>query len=121
MSKGDTPILVSDDGKCRLAITGWIKTVDRLQCYEFFAEPGGVLESDAHQRGAVESLSVIQGELQVEVGGETEIVRAEGNPALPGGSPPRHPQFRDCPGPRRNDLHSQGRGDGVRRETVVTP
>ncbi len=77
MSKGDTPILVSDDGKCRLAITGWIKTVEWLQCYDFFADPGGVLESDAHQRGAVESLTVVHGELQVEVGGEIEIVRAE--------------------------------------------
>jgi XRE family transcriptional regulator, regulator of sulfur utilization len=77
VSRGDTPILVTDDGKCRLAITGWIKTVEWLQCYDFFADPGGVLESEAHQRGAVESLTVIQGELRVEVGGETEIVRAE--------------------------------------------
>ena len=57
LSRGDTPILVSDDGKCRLAITGWIKTVEWLQCYDFSADPGGVLESDAHQRGAVECLS----------------------------------------------------------------
>ena len=76
LSRGDTPILVSDDGKCRLAITGWIKTVDWLQCYDFSAEPGGVLESDAHQPGAVESLSVIEGELQVEVAGETDSLRA---------------------------------------------
>ncbi len=76
ISRGDTPILVSDDGKCKLAVTGWIKTVDWLQCYDFFAESGGALESEAHQRGAVESLSVIQGELQVEVGGEKETVRA---------------------------------------------
>ncbi|MDI9849471.1 XRE family transcriptional regulator [Rhodoblastus sp. 17X3] len=77
VSKGDTPILVSDDGKCRLAITGWIKTVEWLQCYDFFAEPGGTLESEAHQRGAVECLTVIQGELQVEVAGEAEIVRMD--------------------------------------------
>ncbi|WP_294532412.1 XRE family transcriptional regulator [uncultured Rhodoblastus sp.] len=76
ISRGDTPILVSDDGKCRLAITGWIKTVDWLQCYDFSAEPGGVLESDAHQPGAVEQLSVIEGELQVEVAGETDFLRA---------------------------------------------
>ena len=76
ISRGDTPILVSDDGKCRLAITGWIKTVDWLQCYDFSAEPGGVLESDAHQPGAVESLSVVEGELQVEVAGETDSLRA---------------------------------------------
>jgi transcriptional regulator with XRE-family HTH domain len=76
LSRGDTPILVSDDGKCRLAITGWIKTVEWLQYYDFTADPGGVLESDAHQRGAVECLSTLEGELQVEVAGETEIVRA---------------------------------------------
>ncbi|HUO55201.1 MAG TPA: cupin domain-containing protein, partial [Rhodoblastus sp.] len=76
LSRGDTPILVTDDGKCRLAATGWIKTVEWLQCYDFFAESGGALESGAHQRGAVESLFVIQGELQVEVGGDKEIVRA---------------------------------------------
>ena len=45
-SRGDTPILVSDDGKCRLSIIGWIKTVEWLQWYEFSADPGGVLESE---------------------------------------------------------------------------
>ena len=71
-SRGDIPILVSDDGKCRLAIIGWIKTVEWLQWYDFSADPGGVLESEAHQRGSVESLSVNEGELVVEVGGATE-------------------------------------------------
>ncbi|MBY6240709.1 helix-turn-helix domain-containing protein [Methylosinus sp. Sm6] len=75
-SKSDTPILVSDDGKCRLAIIGWIKTVEWLQCYEFSADPGGVLESEAHQRGSVESLSSREGELEVEVAGARAIVRA---------------------------------------------
>jgi XRE family transcriptional regulator, regulator of sulfur utilization len=75
-SKGDTPILVSDDGKCRLSIIGWIKTVEWLQWYEFSAEPGGVLESDSHQRGSVECLSVNEGELQVEVAGTIETARA---------------------------------------------
>ena len=42
-SRGDTPILLSEDGKCRLAITGWIKTVEWLQWYDFSADPGGVL------------------------------------------------------------------------------
>ena len=74
-SKGDTPMLVSDDGKCRLAITGWIKTVEWLQWYDFIAEPGGVLASDPHQRGSVECLSVLDGELEVEVAGIIEIAR----------------------------------------------
>jgi transcriptional regulator with XRE-family HTH domain len=75
-SRADTPILVSDDGKCRLAIIGWIKTVEWLQWYDFSADPGGVLESEAHQRGSVESLSVGEGELEVEVGGATERAKA---------------------------------------------
>jgi transcriptional regulator with XRE-family HTH domain len=75
-SKGDTPILVSDDGKCHLAIIGWIKTVEWLQWYGFLAEPGGVLESDPHQRGSVECLSVTDGGLEVEVGGVIEHAKA---------------------------------------------
>lgn len=75
-SKGDTPILVSDDGKMRLAIIGWLKTVEWLQWYDVQAEPGGTLDSEAHQRGSVECLSVLKGSFSVEVGGVTEAVRA---------------------------------------------
>ena len=75
-SKGDTPILMSDDGKCKLAIIGWIKTVEWLQWYDFLADPGGVLASEAHQRGSVECLSVLEGELEVEVAGVLEHARA---------------------------------------------
>jgi transcriptional regulator with XRE-family HTH domain len=74
-SRGETPILVSDDGKCRLAIIGWIKTVEWLQWYDFQADPGGVLESEPHQRGSVECLSVLDGELEVEVGDVVETAR----------------------------------------------
>ena len=75
-SKVETPLLVSDDGKCHLAIIGWIKTVEWLQWYIFTAEEGGQLASDPHQRGSVESLSVLEGELEVEVAGATETARA---------------------------------------------
>ena len=75
-SRGDTPILVSEDGKCKLAITGWIKTVEWLQWYDFTAAPGGVLASDPHQRGSIECLSVISGELEVEVAGVIETAAA---------------------------------------------
>ncbi|HET6378638.1 MAG TPA: XRE family transcriptional regulator [Methylocella sp.] len=76
MTRGETPMLVSEDGRCRLAITGWIKTVDWVQWYELFAYPGGVLESEGHQRGSVESLTVNQGELEIEVGGAIQKARA---------------------------------------------
>jgi transcriptional regulator with XRE-family HTH domain len=75
-SRADTPILVSDDGKVRLAIVGWIKTVEWLQWYEVSADPGGVLDSDPHQRGSVESLSVTEGTFEVEVGGAIQRARA---------------------------------------------
>ena len=75
-SRADTPILVSEDGKVRLAIIGWLKTIEWLQWYEVTADPGGVLDSDPHQRGSVESLSVAEGAFEVEVGGIVQRARA---------------------------------------------
>ncbi len=75
-SAGDTPVLVSQDGKCRLAIIGWLKTVEWLQWYDFRGEPGGVLASDAHQRGSIESLSVLAGAVEIDIGGEVQAVGA---------------------------------------------
>lgn len=79
LSRADTPILVSDDGKVRLTIIGWIRTVEWLQWYDVQFEPGGVLESDGHQRGSIESLSVLSGELLVEIGEREETARAGEN------------------------------------------
>ena len=76
IARPDTPILVSEDGKLRLAIIGWIKTVEWLQWYEVSAEPGGELDSEGHQRGSIESLSVSAGEFEVEVGGITQRAKA---------------------------------------------
>jgi XRE family transcriptional regulator, regulator of sulfur utilization len=75
-TRNDTPVLTSDDGKCRLAIIGWIRTVEWVQWYDFIAESGGALESDAHQRGSIECLSVLSGALEVEVGGVVETAEA---------------------------------------------
>jgi transcriptional regulator with XRE-family HTH domain len=75
-TRSDTPILVSDDGKMRLAIIGWIKTVEWLQWYDVQADPEGVLDSEAHQRGSVECLSVLEGEFEVEVGGAVQRAKA---------------------------------------------
>jgi transcriptional regulator with XRE-family HTH domain len=75
-SRADTPILVSDDGRMQLAIIGWINTVEWLQWYDLTSDPGGVLDSDAHQRGSVECLSVLAGEFEVEVGGVIQRARS---------------------------------------------
>ena len=91
-TQGDTPMLFSDDGKVRLGIFGWIKTVEWLQWYDVHAEPGGVLESDAHQRGSIESLSVIEGEFEVEVGDSMQQRQGRRDAALPLRPPPHRPQ-----------------------------
>lgn len=75
-SRPDTPILVSDDGRMRLSIVGWIKTVEWLQWYDVKSEPGGVLDSEAHQRGSVECLSVLEGEFAVEIGETVQHAKA---------------------------------------------
>ena len=72
LGRAETPLLVSDDGRVRLAIIGWIRTVEWLQWYDLTAEPGGVLESDAHQRGSLECLSVLSGEAEVTVADRVE-------------------------------------------------
>src|SRR6202050_255497 len=76
LGRGATPVFVYDDGLCRLAVIGWLKTGDWLQWHDFHAGPGGVLESTAHLRGSVECLSAVEGELEVEVGGTSETVSA---------------------------------------------
>jgi transcriptional regulator with XRE-family HTH domain len=74
-TRADTPILVSEDGRMRLAIVGWLKTVEWLQWYDVEAESGAMLDSDAHQRGSVECLSVLSGAFSVEIGGAIETAR----------------------------------------------
>ncbi len=71
-----TPVLTSEDGLCTLAIIGWLNVVEFVQWYDFHAKPGGMLESEAHQRGCVENLSVLKGTLEVAVGGEKKVVSA---------------------------------------------
>ena len=75
-ARADTPILVSEDGKLKLAIVGWIKTVEWLQWYDVQSEPGGELDSEGHQRGSIESLSVTSGEFEVEVGDIVQRAKA---------------------------------------------
>ncbi|MET0429907.1 MAG: XRE family transcriptional regulator [Microvirga sp.] len=75
-SRADTPMLVSEDGRMRLAIVGWIKTIEWLQWYDVQSDPGGELDSDGHQRGSVECLSVIEGEFEVQIGDAVQHAKA---------------------------------------------
>lgn len=66
-----TPLLMSDDGRCKLRIIGWIKTVELVQWYHLEAEPGGILESEPHPLGSIENLTVLSGSVMVTSGDET--------------------------------------------------
>jgi transcriptional regulator with XRE-family HTH domain len=65
-----TPLLMSEDGLCRLRIIGWIRTVELVQWYYFEAEPGGTLESEPHPSGSIENLTVLRGAVSIIVGDE---------------------------------------------------
>lgn len=71
-----TPLLMSDDGRCRLRIIGWIKTVELVQWYHLEAEPSGVLESEPHPAGSIENLTVLAGSVSVTSGDEQFQVTA---------------------------------------------
>ncbi len=74
--KSAIPILESQDGLCRLAITGPLNLIDLTQWYDFQAKAGGVLESDPHPPGTVEHLYMLNGEVEITVGEETKTARA---------------------------------------------
>jgi XRE family transcriptional regulator, regulator of sulfur utilization len=74
----DMPVISSEDGKMRLTIIGWSKTVEWLQWYDIAAEQGAVLDSEGHQRGSIECLSVLEGTFEVTAGQETRRVEAGG-------------------------------------------
>ena len=74
--KSAIPILESQDGLCRLAITGPLNLIDLTQWYDFQAKAGGVLESDPHPHGTVEHLYMLNGEVEITVGEETKTARA---------------------------------------------
>jgi XRE family transcriptional regulator, regulator of sulfur utilization len=74
-AKSAIPILESQDGLCRLAITGPLNLIDLTQWYDFQAKAGGVLESDPHPPGTVEHIYMIKGEIEITVGDEVKIAK----------------------------------------------
>ena len=72
----DIPLIQSEDGLCTLQIIGWIESVEYAQWYDFTAQPGGKLESSPHPLGSIENLSILEGEVEVRVGGESWTAKA---------------------------------------------
>lgn len=61
-----TPSLRSPDGHCELRILGPIELAGQFEWYELTVQPGGALESEPHEPGSREHLSVLSGELEVQ-------------------------------------------------------
>jgi transcriptional regulator with XRE-family HTH domain len=72
-----TPSLRSPDGKCELRILGPIELAGQFEWYELTVQPGGRLESQAHEPGSREHLSVLgAGSLEVRSGADISTLHA---------------------------------------------
>jgi XRE family transcriptional regulator, regulator of sulfur utilization len=59
------PSIRSPDGLCELRILGPISLAGQFEWYALNVQPGGVLESQPHEAGTQEHLSVMSGALEV--------------------------------------------------------
>ncbi len=66
-----TPSLRSPDGLCELRILGPIELAGQFEWYALSLQLGGALESQAHEHGTREHLTVLSGALEV-VSGDTQ-------------------------------------------------
>ena len=71
-----TPTLKSPDGKCELRILGPIELAGQFEWYELVVQPGGALESQPHEPGSREHLSVLGGSLEVRAGADSTRLKA---------------------------------------------
>jgi len=71
-----TPSMSSPDGLCQLRILGPIDLAGQFEWYELTVQPGGALESAAHEPGSREHLSVLTGSLEVSAAGSVQKLKA---------------------------------------------
>lgn len=71
-----TPSLSSPDGLCTLRILGPIELAGQFEWYELVVQPGGKLESEPHEPGSREHLSVLSGSLEVSALQSTQLLTA---------------------------------------------
>jgi transcriptional regulator with XRE-family HTH domain len=70
-----TPSLKSPDGLCDLHILGPIELAGSFEWYSLTIQAGGILESEAHEHGTREHLTVLTGTLEVSTGGELQRIK----------------------------------------------
>nr|WP_316639239.1 XRE family transcriptional regulator [uncultured Roseateles sp.] len=71
-----TPSMSSPDGLCQLRILGPIDLAGQFEWYELTVQPGGALESAAHEPGSREHLSVLSGSLEVSAASSVQKLKA---------------------------------------------
>jgi transcriptional regulator with XRE-family HTH domain len=70
-----TPSLRSPDGLCELHILGPIELAGNFEWYTLTIQAGGILESQAHEHGTREHLTVLTGTLEISTGGEQQRIK----------------------------------------------
>jgi transcriptional regulator with XRE-family HTH domain len=70
-----TPTLRSPDGSYELSILGPIHLAGQFEWYSLTLQPGGALESQAHERGTQEHLSAVTGTLEISTGDTTQRLK----------------------------------------------
>ncbi len=71
-----TPSIRSADGGCELRILGPVALGGQMEWYDMRAQPGAELVSQPHEAGTFEHLTVLDGALVVESGGERRPLAA---------------------------------------------
>lgn len=62
-----TPSLRSPDGLCELRILGPVEMAGQFEWYELRLQPGGALDSEAHEPGTREHITVTTGSMEVQL------------------------------------------------------
>ncbi len=70
-----TPSLRNPDGSCELRILGPIDLAGQFEWYALSLQPGGALESQAHEPGTREHLTALAGTIEVAVGDTTQRLK----------------------------------------------
>lgn len=74
LRNADVPSIENHGTGCAIRILSAPEDAGRHEVYELWFSAGGVLDSQAHRRGAREHLTVIEGKLTVTSGGTREVV-----------------------------------------------
>lgn len=72
----DSPVIDNESAGYRLVILSEPELAGVSELYRLVLRPGGVLDSSPHERGAVEQLTVLSGEIEVRCGDDRLRLRA---------------------------------------------